>query len=328
MINSQIGQSQAVNLKNSPIFIVGCDRSGTTLLRLMLNKSPVLYITPETEFLMTLKNNQELYGDFSQIYQRYFFIRDLQTNKATSKTYTFPVFDLTVEEAAQAIEAVSPTDFSGAAQAIFKASANKRNKQRWGDKTPHQVENITALAEVFPDAQFVHIIRDGRDVAISMRKAGWLKGNMLTIAEYWQTKVKAGITAGKTLGKDRYGEIYYERLLQQPTATLKALCNWLGLEYTPQMLEYYHDASSNIQAEYSHLFTLNQKPLDASRAYAWKNKMSKSDRADFESIGGELLQELGYELSGTKISVVTELTRTLKNYLKPLLYKLKDKYLN
>lgn len=328
MINSEIKQPKATNTK-SPVFIVGCDRSGTTLLRLMLNQSRVLYITPETEFLTTLNRDRELYGDFSQAYQRYFFIRDLQTNKATAKTFTFQAFDLTIAEAETALKEAAPTDFFGASKAILKASAAKKNRQRWGDKTPHQVRDITILARAFPDAQFVHMIRDGRDAAISIRKAGWLHGNMLAIAEYWQKQVSAGISAGKKLkdSQDRYYEVYYEQLLQQPETTLKNLCSWLKLEYSPQMLEYHRDANSNIQPEYSNLFKLNHKPLDASRAYAWKHKMSSSDRADFESIARELLQELGYELSGTKISPKTQLTRTIKKRLKPGLYQLK-KYLN
>jgi hypothetical protein len=332
MTNSRISQPITttinVNVPNkSPIFIVGCDRSGTTLLRLMLNQSPVLYITPETKFLTSLKQNQAIYGDFTQSYQRYFLIRDLQTNQATSKTFTFPIFGLTIVETEQAIATVAPTNFAIAAQAIFQASVIKKNKQRWGDKTPHQVKHINSLAKSFPNAQFIHVIRDGRDVAISMRKAGWLKGNMLAIAQYWQQQVQAGISAGRSLdnNKNRYYEMYYEQLVQQPEATLKDLCAWLHLEYTPQMLEYYRDADTHIQPEHSNLFELNRKPIDASRAYAWKSQLSHQDIADFESIAGNLLSALGYELNGAKISLTTKLIRIFKSLFTPFLYQLKKK---
>ncbi|MEM8828127.1 MAG: sulfotransferase [Cyanobacteria bacterium P01_G01_bin.19] len=329
MINSQIEAQPEIKLNTSPIFIVGCDRSGTTLLRLMLNQSSVLYIPPETRFITNLEKNKAVYGDFSQAYQRYFFIRDLQTNLATAKTYTFPVFDLTVEEAAEALASAFPTDFAGASQAIFQAAARKKGKQRWGDKTPHQIEDINTLAGVFPDAKFVHIIRDGRDVALSMRKAGWLDGRMLTLAEYWQQKVTAGIDAGRSLehSQDRYYEITYENLLQFPESSLRSLCDWLNLEYTPKMLHYYRDNSSGLPKEHQDLFSLNQKPLDASRAYAWKRKLSQGERADFESVAGDLLQELGYELSQAKISPGLKLFRWLKMRSKPWLYQLKNKYL-
>ena len=328
MSDRQITQPTATNIKTSPIFIVGCDRSGTTLLRLMLNQSRVLHITPETEFLVPLQKNQALYGDFSQPYQRHFFIRDLQTNQATSKTKTFPMFELTVAEAETALEAASPTDFAGASKAIFQTSVRKKNKPRWGDKTPHQIQNIAFLAQAFPDAQFVHVIRDGRDVAISMRKAGWLRGNIQAIAQYWQQQVKAGIVAGKALknSQDRYYEVYYEQLLQFPEATLQDLCSWLELEYIPQMLEYYHDANSNIQPEHSNLFKLTKKPLDRSRVYAWKRELSRLDIADFETIAGDLLQTLGYELKGAKVYFWIKLIRAIKVTLKPVFYRFKNKF--
>lgn len=330
MINSQIEQPQAINIKTSPIFIIGCDRSGTTLLRLMLNQSSVLYIPPETKFLIPLEDNQEVYGDFSQAYQRYFFIRDLQTNRATAKTFSLQALDITVEEAETALAEAAPTNFYGASRAILQAAAVKKGKSRWGDKTPHQVQDVEALAKAYPDAQFIHVIRDGRDAALSIRQAGWLNGHMLTIAHYWREQVSAGIKAGKSLDNSsaRYYEVYYEQLLQQPEVILKDLCNWLGLEYTPQMLEYYRDANTQLRPEHLNLFALNQKPLDASRAYAWKHKMSQADRADFESVAGDLLQELGYELSGVKIAPWTQLSRKVVNSFKPLMYQLKNKYLN
>ena len=328
MLGSPIQHSQNKTISTSPIFIVGCDRSGTTLLRQMLNQSPVLYITPETEFLAAAQKNAAEYADFSQPHQRYFFIRDLQTNRATAKTFTFPVLGLTVTEAEQAIAQVVPTDFAGAAQALFQAAAGKKNKQRWGDKTPHQVRDIALLAQTFPNALFVHTIRDGRDVAMSMRKAGWLNGNILRIARYWQQQVEAGIKAGKSLpeSNQRYYEVYYEQLIQHPEATLKDLCAWLHLEYTPQMLEYYRNADDHLQPEHLNLFQLNQKPIDPSRAYAWKSKLAKQDVADFESIAGNLLEILGYEVSGLQVSLGKKLTRRLRQTLTPLLYKLKGKF--
>ncbi|MDE5117369.1 MAG: sulfotransferase, partial [Trichodesmium sp. St2_bin2_1] len=182
----------------SPIFIVGCERSGNTLLRLILNQSPVLYIPSESGFLDKLRKQQELYGDFTELHQRWFFIRDLQTNKATSKTHSFPIFKLTLEEAEVAIAETAPTNYSGAAFALFQAATRKQGKQYWGDKTPRYIFDIPWLAEAFPQAKFIHIIRDGRDVASSLIKAGWVN-NFVKAAYYWQKKVEAGISARKIL---------------------------------------------------------------------------------------------------------------------------------
>lgn len=307
-----------------PVFIVGCDRSGTTLLRLMLNQSPILHIPQESKFIVSLQKNQELYGDFTKPHQRWFFIRDLQTNQATSKTFTFPIFNITIEEAEATLIEAAPTDFFGAAAAMFTASALKCGKQRWGDKTPHQIKHISFLAKVFPDAKFIHMIRDGRDVAISIRQAGWRGGKILKIARYWKKQVEAGKLAGAVLDESRYFEVYYEQLIEQPEKILKDLCKWLKIEYTPQMLKYYLTADDNISKEHISLFELAKKPIDSSRAYAWKQTLSNTEIADFEREAGELIDILGYELKGAKLSLWVKFWRTIKKQAYPTLHKFKS----
>ncbi len=283
-----------------PVFIVGCDRSGTTLLRLMLVKSPVLHIPAETRFLTSLKKKSRVYGDFAQAYRRRTFVNDLKSNKATSTTYTFPAFKLTEEEAEKALAGAAPTNYPGAAAALFAASAHKVNKKRWGDKTPKQVSDILWLARAFPNAQFIHVIRDGRDVAASILKAGWTK-DAFEAAYYWVKQVQAGRKAGLSLGDERYREVRYEKLIAQPEATLKKLCDWLHIEYTGEMLKYYKDSHAVIPKEHASLFELADKPLESSRVYAWKRNLSKWKIGVFESTQSSLLKELGYEVTGTKV---------------------------
>ena len=181
-----------------PIFIVGCDRSGTTLLRIMLIQGDELHIPQESKFLVSMREESESYGDFTQAHQRWFFIRDLQKHAATSTTTVFPIFDLSVQESNQALTDAAPTNFAGAGASLFAASAKKLGKTRWGDKTPYYITDIPWLSNAFPDSQFVHIIRDGRDVAASIRKAGWVtsirKGAML-----WQDRVSIGRRDGAVL---------------------------------------------------------------------------------------------------------------------------------
>lgn len=309
-------------MTQSPIFIVGCDRSGTTLLRLMLIQSPILHIPQESMFIYLLKKNPEIYGDFTQSYQRWFFIRDLQTNPATPESVTFPIFNLTLEEAETALAKIAPTNIAQAISTLFVASAKKFGKQRWGDKTPRHVKHISPLAAAFPDAKFVHIIRDGRDVAMSIRKVRWVN-NMIEAGQYWCDRVQAGRLAAATLPEHRYTEIYYESLVLEPEKTLQHLCRWLDLEYTPQMLKYYQDANQNISQEHSGLFELISKPVEPSRVQAWKRSLSPEEITDFESVAGDLLVKLGYELSGAKIPLQIQAIRQLRRNIEPLTYKIR-----
>lgn len=311
---------------DKPIFIVGCERSGNTLIRLMLNQSPILYIPSESGFLHKLRQQKQLYGDFTQPYQRWFFIRDLQTNKATSKTFTFPIFKLTVEEAEAALSLAAPTNYPGAASALFTASASKQGKKQWGDKTPRNVFEISWLAEAFPHAKFVHIIRDGRDVAASVVKAGWVN-NFIKGAHYWQERVEAGMSAGSALGKERYYEVRYEELVISPEETLKILCHWLEIEYVPQMLNQHENATDYISTDYA-LHEMVTKPVDSSRANAWKENLSRDQIADFESVAGKLLSKLGYEVTDFQVPLMRKLTRQFIQNIKPYILHKVSKFIS
>ncbi|MDY7021655.1 MAG: sulfotransferase, partial [Cyanobacteriota bacterium] len=171
-------------------------------------------------------------------------------------------------------------------------------------------------------AKFVHIIRDGRDVAMSIRKVRWVNG-MLEAGQYWCDRVQAGRQAGATLAQDRYYEIHYESLVLQPEETLQRLCQWLELEYDPEMLQYYQQANRNISQEHRGLFELISKPVEPSRVQAWKRSLSAQDVADFESVAGDLLLKLGYELSGAKIPLQTQIIRQLREKVGPVSYKIR-----
>lgn len=283
-----------------PFFIVGCDRSGTTLLRLMLSQSPLLHIPQESGFLDRLCEQQDGYGDFAEAHQRWFFIRDLQTNRSTMETKTFPIFDLTIREAEAALRAAAPTDLAGASAALFAAAARKKGKPRWADKTPRYVLCVDWLAQAFPEAQFVHLIRDGRDVALSIRRAGW-QLSLRAGAVFWKERVEAGCRAGAALPSERYREVRYEDLVTRPEATLQALCSWLDLPYTSAMLSFHEKGKARVPSAHANLFDLLDHPVNSSRAYGWKRQLKTYDIADVEDVAGSLLADLGYERTNVRV---------------------------
>lgn len=297
-------------LSDSPFFILGCDRSGTTLLRIMLIQSMEIHIPGETYFLPFLREHERSYGDFTEVYQRWFFIRDLQTNRATSETSSFEAFDLTMQEAESALARAAPIKFPTASAVLFRASAQKHGKRYWGDKTPRHVFHIPLLGRMFPDAKFIHVIRDGRDVALSFMNAGWVKNrNFPKAARKWKERVEAGISGETTLEKDRYFELRYERLIIDPEQTLKDVCSWLGIAYDPNMLFFHRTQDSQIKNQSLH--RMIGKPVDSSRAFAWKGQLSFVEVSDFEEMAGPLLDRLGYELVRPRIPVREQILRKL-----------------
>ena len=283
-----------------PLFIVGCSRSGTTLLRLMLTQHSALHIPPESEFLLSLHDQTDRYGSFEAPHQRWFFIRDLQTTEVSMGAYAFPIFDLDLHEAEAAIAARAPTDFAGASAALFEASARKHGKSRWGDKTPHYVRHIEWLSRAFPEAQFIHMIRDGRDVARSRVEAGFTS-SMRRSALHWKEEVEAGRKAGLDLPPTRYRELFYENLVHDPRSTLQEICEWIDLAFTEHMLHFDREGDASVPDEHEHLHENVNHPIDESRAQAWTCSLSPRDVADVEEVAGDLLTDLGYELTGARV---------------------------
>jgi len=292
----------------------------------MITNNPQFHILHETGFLHTLKDRSDVYGSFTAPRQRWYFIRDLQNHRATSETYSFSAFGLTDQEAETALAKAAPVDFTGAAKVLFEASASKRGAPRWGDKTPHYVLHVSWLAEAYPDAQFLHIIRDGRDVAASIRRAGWEK-NLRSAAQTWRTRTGGGHEAGSSLSSKRYREVRYESLVTSPENTLRSLCDWLDLSYSPKMLNFHEHSESYLPDAHEDLYKKTHKPIDPSRAQAWKHSLSSREIADVEEEAGTLMQTLGYELTGARVPLwlrgLRGLHRNTLSYTKSLVETLR-----
>jgi hypothetical protein len=266
----------------------------------MLTQSPELHIPAESEFLLTLPERADDYGSFSTPRERWFFIRDLQRCEVSMGAYAFPIFDLTPLEAERALAAAAPTDIAGAADALFSAAARQHGASRWADKTPHYVRCIGWLAEAFPEAQFVHMIRDGRDVARSRVQAGFTP-SLRRSAAHWRDEVRQGRRAGGALPPSRYREVFYEDLIRTPKAALQELCGWLGVPFTEAMLHFHRDTEASVPDAHAHLHERTAQPVDPSRAQAWRRSLSAREVADIEAVAGDVLADLGYTLTGHRV---------------------------
>lgn len=314
---------------NPPVFVVGCDRSGTSLLTVMLNQSPDLKMIFEAGFLPGLWKRVRDYGDFSESRQRWYFIRDLQLEEATSETFAFEKFEpLTEQEAEQSIRNAAPTDYQGAVDAICSALARKEGKDRWGEKMPEYVLHIEQITTIFPSAHIVHIIRDPRDVAASMCRANWYD-SLRDAATYWKERVSEGKRQGEMVDDDQYHEVKYEALLQHPTEVLEGLADLLGIQFDPAMLKTHQsgtDALPQSQLEaHSGMFTALDRPIDPSRAYAWKREVSSVGAADVERVAAPLMYELGYEGSDGTVPLWLRGTRWAKTKTKAIGKKINRK---
>ena len=206
-------------------FVVGVGRSGTTLLRLMLDAHPHLAMPPETGFVPGLIAAARAEGATPESL--------LEAVTSHRKWGDFPMSE---EELLERWRGLDPLRARGAVRAFFELYASHQGKPRWGDKTPGYTMHMGPISNVLPEAHFVHVIRDGRAVALSrMRTLALRPTEISKVAKRWQRRLRKAREKGATL--DHYLEIRYEALVREPEATLREVADFISLPWDPAMLE-------------------------------------------------------------------------------------------
>ena len=271
-----------------PIFVVGCPRSGTTMLRLMLDAHPELAIPPESHFIPLVARVRARYDQPSGV--------DAEHLAAdVMRGIRFRDWRLPPETVRVAIRKRRPATLADAIECFFVAYADAHGKTRWGDKTPGYSIELPLISELFPEAVFVHLIRDGRNVALSLMEVPRPPRSFAEAAQVWRSRVSTGRADGRTLGPERYLELRYEALVDDPESALRAICAMAALEYTPAMLAYHRGdpAASVPERNWGHHANLARPPTTGLRD--WRDRMSAADQQLFEAVAGGVLSDLGYE---------------------------------
>jgi hypothetical protein len=191
----------------------------------------------------------------------------------------------------------SEVTYADAVRATYALYAEAHGKTRYGDKTPPFLMHMDRLAELFEEARFVHLVRDGRSVALSLRD--WEAGpdSIAGAADYWASRVKLGREAGARLGEARYREFRYEDLVDEPERTVLSMCDFIELDFRPEMLEYRREEVAKIPVGERHSqggegLSVNP-PKKGVRD--WRSEMTSKEQALFEAIAGDELDAFGYE---------------------------------
>ncbi len=261
-------------------FIIGSARSGTTLLRLILNAHPEVAVPPESRFITELwKGQDEISVDE--------FLTALGGHRL------FRVWNIDVADVRREIGEAERVPYADAVEAAYRAWARVKHKSCWGDKTPRYIENIPLLAQLWPEAKFVHQIRDGRNVVLSYADVPFGPKTLGKAADLWSQRVTAGLVEGRKLGSGRYLEIRYEEFVADPAGKAKTLCDFLGIEFDSDMLDYAEKARTDILPRAARYNPHVAEPPRTSLR-AWENQMPDSHIEMFEAIAGDVLDMLEY----------------------------------
>ena len=269
-----------------PLFVVGMPRSGTKLLRGLLNQHPLIKIdTTESDFLPYWINHWNRFGDLRKPEIFAAFYKEACKLTYMKKKEVWGV-RISRNEWYQACETFDP---AGVFEALIKhhIGYQKSSATIWGDKTPSYLTRTAMLKRVYPQARVIHIVRDVRDFCLSIHKA-WNK-SMYRAAQRWTDDVLAARQSGRVHGD--YLEIKYESLLDDAEVELRRACKFLGADYSPGMevLSMSVEMTGDAKGAY----------VDANNKAKYQKLMSRETTLRIESIARNTLLEFGYSVENT-----------------------------
>jgi sulfotransferase family protein len=273
-------------MSNPYVFIVGCARSGTTLLQHVLDAHPRIAVMPQAHWI---------YG----LGKHYTGMRPERTVKedivpALLKDPEFADLGITGDQLLTLMREDQHPAYLTFVRRVFDLYGKREDKELVGNKTPGLVRRLESVHELWPEARVVHIIRDGRDVFLSMKnrplrrrlsrvRVGPTEDPVARIGLWWELSVQMGRNAGKMLGPRLYHEVPYETFVTRPTEACAQLCTFLEIPFSEAMLKFYEKGKT---PETSRPITPGLRD--------WRSEMAPEDAEVFESAAGRLLEDLGY----------------------------------
>lgn len=283
----------SVILDERPIFIIGSERSGTTLVLAILSCHPRIAVPEVTWYYPRFRPYLHTYGDLSRVENfdvlahemayglRVPFWRMPDVNPAT--------FGAEITARASEIE----QSFAGVFAAMFERFTRHAAKPRWGEKTPGNVNYVGQILEDFPNAQFVYIYRDCRDASAEFIDSQFGPTNAFTAAEAWRDGQLAVKPFRESLPGDQWFDLKYEDFVRDPIDHLKALCAFLGEDYDDGMMAFHTTPTAQRRGKTRDNWALAE-PISDKFVGRYKSELSLNQQRIMASVAGDMMQELGY----------------------------------
>jgi hypothetical protein len=288
---------------DAPIFIVGANRSGTTLLRLILNAHPRIAIPDELIYfrssLAGTPIEQWRTPDLSPPEYEAFVDRFLD---ATDR----PLDALDHSQLKDDILDGPPT-FRRPYRCALEAWARHHGKDRWGEKTPGNLFYADVILDMFPEARFLYMVRDPRAGVASMQRVSFFPDDVIFNA----LSRRKHDTKGRALLKRAVPDtqrmtVRYEDLVRNPAPETRAVCRFLGEDFSPEMLQFHRNADDYMKDEAEEQYNATAtRPITDDRVDAWRNRLAPNQVAAVESICHGVMQRFRYEPTGHSLPLAT-----------------------
>ena len=269
-----------------PVFVVGMPRSGTTLLSSLLGAHPDLVIAPETHYFTRCWTGEAIRGwaDVERMLDRLDQQPGVRDMALSDEEWA------TIRERLRTLEAPTHADILGM---LLHTYAAQTDASAWGEKTPDHLRLVPEMARQFPEAVFVAIIRDPRDVCLSLRSMPWSRSTLPEQAWTWRTYA-ALVDRYRTDYDGRFFDLRYEDLIADPKSVLRDVCAFLEMPFHESMLRSREQEAQPFDAEREPWKQNSGRRIDASNREKWRTRMPEAERVLVEWIAGRRLSAYGY----------------------------------
>ena len=280
-----------------PIFMIGTQRSGSNLLRLMLNQLPEVAAPHPPHILQRLMPMVAGYGDL-QVQANFMRLVEDVCQLVELNPVPWEGVTLDRQEVARRCRTPSVVAVFGA---VYDIMAQTRGAQTWCCKSLANINYLSDIENYFRDgAKYIYLYRDGRDVAVSFCKAVVGEKHFYHIAKEWAATQQIALGMRERIGPSRFFGVRYEDITAQPESTMQQLCKFLGYRYTPSMLSFHKTDEAKKAAESSDLWGNVVNPVMSENSRKFLREAAPADVRIFELVAGDVLDALGYDRVGSE----------------------------
>jgi len=274
---------------SAPLFIIGTERSGSNLLRLVLDAHPHLFVPHPPHVMHFFGPLEARYGDLS---------RDPALRRLAADVLRLVEGHIHRWDFVPSVDDVvarAPTrDLFGVTAGLYEAARHHAGKPRWGNKSTFMVHHAERVLRAYPAARFLWLVRDPRDVAVSSRESVFSPFHPLRTATLWARQQAEGARLERDR-PDHVLRVHYEALVGDPTATVARICAFLGEEPDPAMLAFHRRPAAKRSAGLSESWARTGQPIMANRVGRWEGALSARELAQVEVTAAEPMRLLGYD---------------------------------
>ena len=278
-------------VSTGPIYIVGTERSGSNLLRVILNAHSRIDIPHPPHILKYFSGLESRYGDLSLDENLARLVADIDR---LLQTHIYP-WELNIDQDRVVAEA-RPRTLFGVFAAIQDQHLAWSGKARWGNKSTFMIHHVDAILDRDPDAKLVWLVRDVRDVAVSSRKSVFSPFHPARTARLWTEQQEEGLALEERLEKHQLIRLHYEKMVTDPEHELRRLCHFLGESFEPEMLDHASTGAARKGAKLSESWQNTGRPIFSGNTGKWRSQLTAVELESVEAEAGTVMTRLGYDL--------------------------------